>query len=334
MPQKNTFKNIKLAEHLGMLSTKEFKSLGKWLQSPWANTNKTLLVFYTFLKKYLPEFESPKLTRENIFKHLYPDKKYNDKWLRNIMSEFNKQVESFLIHQRLEQEKDLKKILLAKKYEQRHQTTRLFKLAEQFNTQLEQKNNKSREDYYYGCYLNDLLYNLPEVSNQAKEMGHQLNKADTYLDHFYVLEKSHYLAEFKERERLTKEEYDQLIDVNLLKEIGKKTSIPAVDLYEAKLKAGDHISEDLFKKLKEDYFLQFDKLSFKDQQIFYFYLLNILIGMCLSGKSHLFDMLFDLYQTGIKNKLLLHHNRLSSKTFANIVTLEIVCKNLKPSNLF
>jgi hypothetical protein len=321
MPQKTTFKKTKLVESLKMLSVGEFKSLGKWLQSPWCNANKTLLSFYTFLKQYFPDFESVQLERENIFKKLYPDKKYNDKWFRNLMAELNKQIESFLIHQRLDQEEDLKKIILAKEYEQRHQTGRLFKLAEQFNSQLEGNPNKSREDYFYGCYLNDLLYSLPEVSNQVKETGHQLNKADAYLGHFFVLEKWRYLAEFKERERLTKEKYDQLIDVNMLKEIGKDVSIPAIDLYEAKLNTGENISEDQFKKLKEDYFHQFDKLSFRDQQIFYFYLLNILIGMCISGKSHLFEMLFDLYQVGIENKLLLHHNRLSDKTYANIVTL-------------
>ncbi|MFK8010372.1 MAG: hypothetical protein AB8H03_28720 [Saprospiraceae bacterium] len=237
------------------------------------------------------------------------------------MAELNKQIEVFLIHQRLEEEEDLKKILLAKEYEKRHQTSRLLKLSESLNNKLEFKKNKSLDDYYHGCIINDLLYYNPEVSAQWRGDTPLLNKADTYLDGFYLLGKWRYRSEFLERQRLLKEEDQPFFDLDILQRIGENFSIPVVNLYQKKQEAGKSFTEGQFVKLKKTYFDSFENMSFKDQQIFYFYLLNSLMGIIQMGKTKLFETLFDLYWFGIKKRLLLYHGRLSANTYANIITL-------------
>ncbi len=326
MPQKIFIHNNKLTHSLRVLSPDELKSLGKWLQSPWANSNTKVYELYLLLKKYAPTYDSPQLNRESIFNKLYPTKPFNDRWLRNIMAELNKQIESFMIHQRLEKEEDLKKMLLAKEYEKRHQTKRLLKLAEGFNEQLEAKKDKGLEDYYYGCFLNDLVYYSPETSAQWKGEKPLLNQADAYLDQFYLLAKWRYRSEFKERQRLLKKEEQPLFDLEILEKIGEHISIPAVNLYDQKRRGGDHLSEDEFEKLKEDYFECFDFLSFKDQQIFYFYLLNILIKLHLKGQSNVLSLLFSFYMKGVEQSLIIHQNRLSHSTYTNIIIAGINVK--------
>ena len=85
------------------------------------------------------------------------------------MAEMNKQGEKFLIHSRLEKEEVLKKLLLVKEYERTHQTSRLIKFANQINDELSSKKNKSWEDYFYLCYINDLMYYLPGASHLEKQ---------------------------------------------------------------------------------------------------------------------------------------------------------------------
>lgn len=313
--------NSKLIASLKLLSLLELKSFDRWLQSPWCNSNKKAHQLFQLLKKAYPDFLPTNLLRTELFQQLYPTKKYNDRWLRNLMADLNKQTLQFLIHEALKQEEVLPKILLAKVYERRHATERLLKLAAQLNKDLEAKKNKAWEEYLYHCLLNDLLYYLPETTNRWKAANHPLHKADANLDQFYLLGKWRYRSEFVERTVALREEETELIELEVLQQIAAQHSMPVLKLYEQKLLEGKEMTEVQFDDLQEKLFKQLDILSFKDQKILYYYLLNMLIRICLRGKSHLFEKLFKLYQVGIEKQLIIHFDRISDKTYTNIVTL-------------
>ena len=132
----------KLTQSLQLLTPPEFKSLHKWLQSPWANPNKKLVELYRQLQKHHPDFTSRTLTKENLFAQLYPGKNYDDKWMRNIMAALCKQVDKFLVHERLEKEEVMKKRYLAQEFLERHQNEWSNQQADQLIKILESKKNK------------------------------------------------------------------------------------------------------------------------------------------------------------------------------------------------
>ena len=236
------------------------------------------------------------------------------------MAEMNKQIERFLIHSRLEKEENLKRILLAEEYGKRHETTRLTKLAEEVNKDLEKKKNKSSQDYFYLSYLNDLLYYLPGAQHHSNTIEHPLIKANDYLDQFYLLGKWRYKSELKGRTKTLKEDEVISVELELLEKLSSHKSIPAIKFYQEILKEGDDgITEEAFNKLKNKYVAQQDSLSIKDNKLIYLYLLNILIRMYFKGNNHLVKNVFELYKVGIKNELLIHNGRISDKTFGNIV---------------
>lgn len=60
---------------------------GKFLNSPYFNNRKMLIKLFLVLKRYYPEFEGRKFTKEDIYSSVYGKIKYNDSTFRNLMSD-------------------------------------------------------------------------------------------------------------------------------------------------------------------------------------------------------------------------------------------------------
>lgn len=89
-------KNSKLVSLLSKLSQKEFKEFGKFVKSPYFNSNSNIIKLYDLIAKYFPDFNNPNLTKENIYNYIYPGEKYNDSTARGLLSAALKLGEEFL----------------------------------------------------------------------------------------------------------------------------------------------------------------------------------------------------------------------------------------------
>jgi hypothetical protein len=81
---------------LKSLSEEELKQFKDFLGSPFFNTNRTLLKLFDVLKKYYPGFPPDKITKEKVFKKLYPGKSFNEQVMKNLISDFIKMEKEFL----------------------------------------------------------------------------------------------------------------------------------------------------------------------------------------------------------------------------------------------
>jgi hypothetical protein len=79
-------KNSQLSETLGKLSKAELKEFGKFIRSPFFNNRSEVIRFYDAVKKYYPAFDSETLSIENIFRKVYPGKKYSGTTMRKLLS--------------------------------------------------------------------------------------------------------------------------------------------------------------------------------------------------------------------------------------------------------
>ncbi|MBL7129631.1 MAG: hypothetical protein ISS16_11690 [Ignavibacteria bacterium] len=80
------------------LNDKEFKEFGKFISSPYHNSNKNLITYYNFLERYHPKFKEVKTTHERIYAALFPGKKFNYGILRNLNSEMVTLFKEFLAY--------------------------------------------------------------------------------------------------------------------------------------------------------------------------------------------------------------------------------------------
>lgn len=92
----NSKVNFKFIPVLQSFTKTEFKEFGKFVKSPFYNSNKKIPVFYNALKPFYPEFNSKSLSKQNLFRKIYDSKKFNNRELEKLSSSFHLLAEKYL----------------------------------------------------------------------------------------------------------------------------------------------------------------------------------------------------------------------------------------------
>lgn len=172
-------------ELLKTLDKDELKRFDNFINSPFHNTNKTIVSLFEILKKYAPDYEDKALQRENLFKKLYPGKSFSETSLRTRMSELAELIRKFFIIIRLESSDFDLKLNLIKELKQRNK----FKLAEKYTLEeLQKLEAKSNEDinYYEKLTLVKELIDIYRTSKAMKNYAdYSVKLGDYLLNSFY-----------------------------------------------------------------------------------------------------------------------------------------------------
>lgn len=91
-----TMKKSKLTEILSSLSPGEFKSFEKMVFSPYFAVRDVKPLFLA-LKPHYPEFSAQNLEKAQIFNQVFPRQKYNEKKLKNLVTDLTRLAEELLI---------------------------------------------------------------------------------------------------------------------------------------------------------------------------------------------------------------------------------------------
>lgn len=90
-----------LIKLLSSLDERDFKLLGKFVASPYFNSNSKLISFYKILKRYYPEFDSIEISNQNFFRILYKGNDYVEGTMYYIVSEMERMVGNFISHEKI-----------------------------------------------------------------------------------------------------------------------------------------------------------------------------------------------------------------------------------------
>lgn len=105
-------KDIKLIQTLKTFTKEETKSFEKLVLSPYFNKGRNYMPLLNELKKYYPEFDDDNLTSENIYKKIYPGRKFNKQVMWNQVSGLEKLAIEFLLQTALKTNSVEKYIIL------------------------------------------------------------------------------------------------------------------------------------------------------------------------------------------------------------------------------
>ncbi len=89
-------KESKLIEILGSLSREEFRSFEKMVFSPYFAVRDVKPLFLA-LKPHYPDFTSINIERTEIFKQVFPGNRFNEKKLKNLVTDLTRLAEEFLL---------------------------------------------------------------------------------------------------------------------------------------------------------------------------------------------------------------------------------------------
>ena len=240
----------KLIQLFSTLSPEELRRFRKLLQSPFFTTNEHLLKLFDVLKKYAPAFDSPKLTKTQIFQRVFPNAAYDDNKMRTLMKNYTKLLEDFLLYTETA-EQDRQQALL-----QVYAKRNLYPLYQRNRIRLlqsmEEKPYRDFE-YYQTRYTFDFDYffhpQTPKHTLQDDALFHLMESIDMQ----FILAKYRITSEMKNRERILPRKYD----IRFLSAIDKEGSI----LLESNILIG--LFKLLFKLYETDEVFAFEQLKKK-----------------------------------------------------------------------
>lgn len=316
---------LKLFPLLAAMSPTEFRRMRKVFQSPFFTTNERHLVLYDLLKKHHPDFDSLTLSKEQIFKKLYPNKTFNDGLLRVLVREFTQMTEEYLLILKMRAEKFEQKKMLTQIYNDRN----LYGFFEKETQKLLKDLNKNPyrdENYYREIYSLNFDYFFHPSTPKLPDCDAPLIEMMDSLDKQYALAKFRIGSEMMNRAKIFAKQYD----VRFLKEI---KNISKQDFAEDNVtfqlylllfqfyEASEEEKVSVFEKFKLVFLQNFKKLSRLDQSLFLTQLINFASKKINLGESAYYKKAFDLYKTALEADLVLRHGSIDEAVYGNIVLL-------------
>ncbi len=319
----------KIISILLTFSKYELNRFRKFLNSPYFNENKNLILFYLSIEKSLGKKLSG-LGREDIWKGAFANKKFNELKYRRFNSDLTKLAYRFLSIEWHERETlsgmegVLKKVNTADLG--KHYMTALRNIRKELDE------NLIRNDYYYYYrYISEYESHMHLERIKIKRTSlDNLQEADSNLDVFYIINKlKHYCDALNYKTFLSIG-----IDVKLLPSLmqfieeNDYLKYPAVDIYYTISKT---ITEP---ENKENYFYLLELLEnnyylFPDIELrtLYIYATNFCITRINSGDKDFFKVLYDLYSILLERKTIFNHDELDERHYKNIITLGVRLKD-------
>ena len=173
-------------ELLKTFSKEEYKKFELFINSPFFNSNNTIVRLYSIIKKYAPDFTHKSLEREAIFKKIFPGKEYNELSLRSRFSELSDLLRRYMSIVQLEQNQFEMKFNFSKQMNSRGK----YKIAEKTLLELinENMNNEAAGPPVYlqrAELVNELM-----ASYRADEYGKDssaklIELGDALINYFY-----------------------------------------------------------------------------------------------------------------------------------------------------
>lgn len=305
----------------------DLKSFELWLKSPWCNTNKNLIPLFECLKKYYPNFENPKLTKERLFAQVLPNGKFSVRRVNNLLSELYLAAERFMIFQNVAKNQRLQNNLLSQELQNRGLENWFFKNIEKEISRLEAKPIKDWEDHLALLMLHRRVYHHPNENLQWDPGSQTIIKLDEQVDIVYLLEKATIINEKIFRNRILKNENHNISEaLNKWMLASKGIKHPAIEFYKMRF---EYSEENIFEKytaLRNRFLKEYDQLNEKEQKVHYISLLNDSTFLVKRGNLHITEIL-PIYELGLETELILHEGKLTYPRYTTIVTISNSCKN-------
>ena len=178
----------KAIQLLRSLKPSEFDRLKLYAQSPYCNPNKNALLVLKEVQKFYPDFNNNALEKKRFFKKVYPQKKYNEAYLRKQLSGLYQMTKAFLATEEWNGREDLQQQFLLNQLQERDLEA-IFQIHfDQFSKDLHAGMQKDEAHYYQAFQMAKVADQYYEQKEPEEQKDTLQAKADN-LDVFYLMQK-------------------------------------------------------------------------------------------------------------------------------------------------
>ena len=275
-----------------------------------------------FIEKYSPTYENKKLTKENAFHFIFPEKKYKEQTFKNLMSELTRFLENFLVQQEFAKRKKEKDYFLLDALYQKNADK--FFLQKIVSLQTEKTMFQNADFYEQQYTLAKFDYGF-KVARKSRLAHTNLQDVIKNLDCFYLSEKLKYYCVILNRKSIVSDEIDVFLPKEILQyvEKGNFEDIPAVILYYHLLMlliSEKEEEEEQYWNLKKTLEKFENAFPLSELQQLYTAVFNYCNKQLKQGKTHFLQEIFDWYKVMLRKGSLITNGQITPYIhFRNIV---------------
>jgi hypothetical protein len=313
----------KLIEIIQVFDRKEKEALKKWVNSPTHHPHKKSreLLLLLLSKRSLTTRTT---NRHQIFEQLYPQQIYQDSMLKHLMNYCIDSIELFIEFLSQKENNFSNKIKLIEFFSEH----KLEKYKQQTVAKLQrtqQTNLTQGRNYFDNQFeLEKIIFEYQNITNRIEETNLQPLLDNHYIS--FVLETLNYACEVLMHQRLYNSSYKIPLLEIIVEQIqnGQFTDIPAVQFYFHSYMCLKYPAEEYHFKILQGLLIQYPEvLSAKEIKSVYLMAINYCVRQLNSGVEKYVRSVFELYQYGLKHRILIENNYLNQFTHKNIITTAI-----------
>lgn len=179
---------------LKTFSNEEIKSFGKFISSPYFNSNKNLIPLFELLAKFHPDFSAERLSKEYISDKLFGKGNFKDSTIRNLLSDLADASESFLMQQNFRKSAVLSFDCLLKELRNKKLHLPFLKNSEKLDEKYAKIEYVDSEYYLARHKLELNKFNFSAVnekvleSSQAEKHLNEIYYSGLYITIHYIIE--------------------------------------------------------------------------------------------------------------------------------------------------
>lgn len=315
--------SLRLEELYHVMSEPENRDLSRFLDSPYFNRDKNLLLLHKYLSNV--DFTSHSINKFKAWKAVFKSMPFNEKKFRYLVSGLIAATEEFIFISSILKSKQHETHLLDEYFTVREASVNKSSLAEKIKSGKKPKHlTLSPEFYLEKHYESELLEELHMTSfKQYSRFLKESSKGEPAgLDVFYVIEKLRQVCLVANNNNvfgITIKSYYQNEILELAGQNHFKDN-PFVEAYWSvyrMLTKKDEQHYFTLKKIIDDYGYDFEDKNLAE---LFTYARNFCIGKINAGQNEYFKEIFDLYEQGLSKRVLLLNGEINERNYKNIVT--------------
>lgn len=314
-------KKSTLLKIFNTLSKKDIRELRKFVRSPFFNQRADVIALYEYLAtaKITPEASLEKIF---VYAQLFRDQPYDDERMRLIMFFLKENIKRYLTYTTMLNDNVQQGVYLCKALRQKG-LDQAFEKELKKNQQLQQKSPHRNIRFHYHNYQLSLeRYEQDHKNRRSGEMN--LQGVSDELTTFYIADILRHSCTILTHQSMSKQNYQLPLLEAVLQQVekGDYEYTPAVVVYYHAYKAlSAEDNSTHFLKLRSiiaTYWTAFSPTEIRD---IYLLAINYCIRQLNKGKKAFIKEAFELYQAGLKQKILLEDQVLSKFTYNNVMML-------------
>ena len=314
-------KKSKLHFYLNHFNNWEISHFKKFLCSPFFNRRNDLIKLLDYFTTEKGK-TSPDFSKTSAFAAIFPNEPFDDYKMYLLMSRLSKQVEQFLAHREVSEDKVLLQLHVARAF-RRIRMEDSFKKAISDGQQMLDK--QPLRDWNYLRRLYDLeLEHYDYLGSISRSLENNLQKLCDAFDHMYIAEKLRQFCMQVSHQAVFEKDYAvamQQTILSLLENVPSYREHPAINIYYLCYQAVTTGEETFFKQLRAQMQLHLDCFAATELRGIYFMAINYCIRRMNTGQPQYIREGFELYRDGLEGGYLMEQGEVSRFTFNNVVLL-------------